>query len=139
MDVPVLPRKVWQRALGICATRAPGDAAAWSVAAGRILVDVDRVPELGPEDSAVRLEGRGLPERILLVHGADGGYRAYVNRCGHGGRRLDPVPGTGFLQCCSMGKSTYEAGGAVVSGPASRALEPRSVTVEGTRIEIALS
>ena len=43
-----------------------------------------------------------ITARTLVVHGDDGTFHAFANRCRHMGRRLDPVPGTETVQCCSV-------------------------------------
>jgi nitrite reductase/ring-hydroxylating ferredoxin subunit len=90
---------------------------------GQLMIDLNRVPELSNPGGAIRLEGLNLPERILVVHGDDGQFRAFRNRCRHMGRRLDPVPGTQAVQCCSISKSTYSYEGSVVYGPAKGPVE----------------
>jgi nitrite reductase/ring-hydroxylating ferredoxin subunit len=106
-----------KRILGICETKAPKDASCWSYNGNQIEIDLSRAPELDSEGGALRLEGRGLPERVLLVHGRDGEFHAYRNRCTHMGRRLDPQPGDKPVQCCSVSKSGFEYSGSVISGP----------------------
>jgi len=101
---------------------------AWTYASGTLKVALDRVPELREQSGGIRIESEDLPVRVLIIHGDDGVYRAYENRCGHGGRRLDHVGGTGTLMCCSMGKSAYDYSGTVTGGPADKPL--RSFQVE---------
>jgi nitrite reductase/ring-hydroxylating ferredoxin subunit len=99
-------------------------------------VDLTRVPELAEPNRAVRLEKKGFPDRFLLIHGDDGRYYAFKNRCIHGGRRLDPIPGTRHVQCCSIGRSTYDYSGKVLSGPAKGPLEALPVRIEDGRVVI---
>ncbi|HPO14955.1 MAG TPA: Rieske 2Fe-2S domain-containing protein [Candidatus Hydrogenedentes bacterium] len=120
MAVKTLKRSFWQRLLGKPVTSPPLDASCWSFSEGKVVVDLSRAPELSKPGSAVRLEGVDLPKRILVVHGDDGEYYAFCNQCGHGGRRLDPVPETNTIQCCSIGKSTYSYEGKVLAGPAKK-------------------
>ena len=46
----------------------------------------------------MRLEGKGLDPRLLVVHGDDGHYHAIANRCTHMGRRIDTIAGSNTLQ-----------------------------------------
>ena len=117
MDTPSTDRNLFQRLLGLCATRPPADRGAWTFDGDRIVIDLNRAPELAAPHGAIRLEKNGLPERVLVVHGDDG-FHAFRNRCTHAGRRLDPVPGHGCVQCCSIGKSTFDWEGQVLSGSA---------------------
>jgi nitrite reductase/ring-hydroxylating ferredoxin subunit len=133
-----LKRNLFQRILGLCATPPPRDPGCWRLENGRVVVDLARAPELAAPDGGLRLEGAGLSQRILVVRGGDGTYRAFRNRCTHAGRRLDPMPGEGRVQCCSVGKSTFDAAGRRVSGSAKKDLPTFPVAVEGDRLVIAL-
>lgn len=84
----------FKRLLGICNTRKPVNEACWSYADGKIHIELDEAPELKAPDGAIRLEGKGLPHRILVVRGPDLQWYAFKNRCTHMGRRIDPLPGT---------------------------------------------
>ena len=101
MEVKFLQRNIFQRILGLPATAKPQDADCWSYADGKLTLDLKRVPELEKPGGAIRLEGRNLPERILVIFGEDEKFYVFRNRCTHvGHRRLDPVPGTKTIQCC---------------------------------------
>ena len=115
-----LKRGIFQRLFGICATPKPADEGCWTYCDGRVVIDLERTPELSEPLGALRLEKGGLPHRVLVVHGQDGTFHAFENRCRHVGRRLDPVPETDTVQCCSVSKSTYDYTGNVVSGPVKK-------------------
>ncbi len=66
----------------------------WNYDKGKLVIDLRKVPELQNQGGAIRLEGKNLPARILVVLGEDEKYHAYRNKCPHfGHRRLDPLPG----------------------------------------------
>jgi nitrite reductase/ring-hydroxylating ferredoxin subunit len=109
---------IFKRIFGISETRPPGDQGCWTFSDGKVNVDLSRAPELQGQGGAIRLEGGGLPARVLLVHGTDGQYHAFLNKCTHFGRRLDPLPGQPQVRCCSVNKSTFDYDGGKVSGPA---------------------
>lgn len=138
MEVKILKRSFLQRLFGISATKPPADLGCWSYGAGKVLVDLRRAPELSQPGGAIRLEGKNLPERVLVVHGDDGNYYAFRNRCKHMGRRLDPVPATGTVQCCSVSKSTYGYDGGVVYGPAKEAVATFKTEVQDGQLVIIL-
>jgi nitrite reductase/ring-hydroxylating ferredoxin subunit len=138
MEVPVIKRNPFQRLLGRCVTRPPADPGCWKVGNGHVDIDLSRAPELVGEPGAVRLEGAGLDPRILVFRGGDGEYHAVENKCKHGGRRLDPVPGSDLVQCCSVGKSTFDYGGRPVYGAAKAAVSVYCVRVEGDKLVIDL-
>jgi nitrite reductase/ring-hydroxylating ferredoxin subunit len=139
MKPKCLKRNIFQRLFGLCATPRPADEGCWTYSSGRIEIDLSRAPELATPLGAFRLEKRGLPTRVLVIHGEDGLFHAFQNRCRHVGRRLDPVPGTSTVQCCSVNKSTYDYEGNVVSGPVTEGVTAYEVqTDEDGRLVITL-
>jgi nitrite reductase/ring-hydroxylating ferredoxin subunit len=121
MDIKFLKRSFFQRLLGIPATAKPEIDSCWNYDNGKLTISLSKVPELKTPGGAARFEGKNLPVRVLVVYGEDGEYRAFQNRCTHmGHRRLDPVPGTSTVQCCSVNKSTYDSDGNKIFGPAPR-------------------
>lgn len=134
----ILKRNFFQRLLGRPATPLPGDPGCWRYADGVVTVDLKRAPELAEPSGALRVEGPDVPRRVLVFHGEDGQYYAVCNKCTHGGRRLDPDPAEGSLQCCSVGKTTYNYDGEVLRGPAPNQLHRFSVTVDGDSLRVTL-
>ncbi len=120
-------RSLLQRIFGVTAT---GTAAqgSWSLDGKNIRIDLSRIPELSIPGTGVRIEGKELADRFLLIHGTDGEFHVFSNRCRHGGRRLDPHDDG--LRCCSVGKATYDLGGGVLSGPAKKNLKKYSIRKE---------
>ena len=114
-EITFLRRGFFQRLLGKCVTELPVNADCWSFTDGIITVDLNRAPELEPVAGALRIESDALPERILVVYGEDCQYHAFKNHCSHSKRRLDPVPGTETVQCCSIGKSTFDYSGKILN------------------------
>ena len=137
METKTLHRNIIQRLFGICATKKPLDAGCWAFENGKLVVDLDRAPELKDPGGAIRIEDKTLPERVVIVHGIDGGYFAFKNRCTHAGRRLDPVPGTQHVQCCSIGKSTFDYDGKRLSGTAEKPVTTYAVDVEDKKLIVA--
>ncbi len=131
-------RNIFQRLMGMCATKTPQDAGCWTAGDGKIVLDLARAPELAESNGALRLEGKGSPERVLVIKGDDGEFHAFRNRCTHAGRRLDPVPGTGQVQCCSVGKSTFDYAGKRISGSAKKDAIPLPVAADGGKLVITL-
>jgi nitrite reductase/ring-hydroxylating ferredoxin subunit len=139
MAIQFLKRSLFQRLLGIPATAKPVDETCWQYTGGKLCIDLGKASELTPPGGVLRCEGRDLPQRVLVVHGEDGEFRAYHNRCTHQGRRLDPVPGTGTVQCCSMNKSTFDTGGNQIHGPAPQPVARFAVERDGGRLVVAVS
>lgn len=137
-QVKFLKRGLFQRLRGKCATSEPYDPDAWTYSSGRILLDLNRTPELWKLGGAIRLEGKGLPHRVLIVRSQENEFHAFLNSCTHFGRRLDPVPDTDTVQCCSMGKSTFDLAGRKIFGPAKQALVRFAIETESAKLVISL-
>ncbi|MEW6262084.1 MAG: Rieske (2Fe-2S) protein [Thermodesulfobacteriota bacterium] len=127
------------RILGLSQTRPPADAGCWRYDSPRLEIALSRAPELQANGSAIRIEGRGLPVRVLVLRGPDGGYHAFRNKCTHAGRRLDVPTGQPLLECCSVGRSRFQYDGQCVSGPAKGPIGPLPVKVDGDRLIIELT
>jgi nitrite reductase/ring-hydroxylating ferredoxin subunit len=126
-----------KRIFGICETPLLNEPGAWNLNGRELEIDLKRVQPLDRPGGAVRLEGAGVTERILIVRVEDGGYRAFRNRCTHMGRRIDPVDGGRRLECCSVSKSGFDAEGRLLTGPAGGNLKRLETRVqEGTLIVI---
>jgi nitrite reductase/ring-hydroxylating ferredoxin subunit len=139
MTTKFLNRSFFQRIFGLPTTSKPLNPQCWSFSDGKILIDLSRATELKKPGGALRLEGGGLPRRVLVLHGDDGNFHAFHNRCTHiGHRRLDPVPGQGTVQCCSIGKSTYNYDGKKVYGLPTGPIITFKVEVEGERLVVFL-
>jgi nitrite reductase/ring-hydroxylating ferredoxin subunit len=137
MTVKFLERSIWQRIFGISATDKPQDESGWHYEAGQLTIRLDRISELTRPGTAVRFEGKRLPARVLVVFGEDRQYRAFHNRCTHlGHRRLDYVPGTETVQCCSVNKSTYAFDGEKIHGPAPQSIRTYPVDVDEGELRI---
>ncbi len=130
---------LFKRIFGISVTSIPGDAGCFSFRDGVIEVDLARAAELSSPGSALRLESADLPDRLMLLHGLDGTYRAYTNHCACSGWRIDPVPGEHKVQCCTLARSTYDYDGKKLSGPAKDDLTSHAVVVEGEKLTITLT
>ena len=129
---------IFTRLLGICKTKLPMDSGCWTVEGNKVTLELKRAPELAASDGALRLEGKGLPFRVLVVRGKVGGFYAYRNKCSHMGRRLDPVPGGNQLECCSVSRSTFNLDGRAVHGPAKEHVGVLALEEQGKTLIIYL-
>jgi nitrite reductase/ring-hydroxylating ferredoxin subunit len=127
-----------KRVLGICRTQPPTDRDCWKAGDGKIEVDLARAAELGQPGGAIRLEGGGLADRVLLLKADDGVFHAFVNKCSHAGRRLDPLPGEALVECCSVGKSRFDYTGERRSGSAKKAIKSLQVEAHEGKLIISL-
>ena len=134
-----LKRSMWQRIFGISASDKPRNEDGWNYESGKLTINLARIPELTQAGTAVRFEGKNLPSRVLVVCDDDKQYQAFQNRCTHlGHRRLDYVPGTQTVQCCSVNKSTYGFDGERIRGPAPRSIRTYPVEVGADELRIRI-
>lgn len=137
MATTILKRNIFQRMLGIPATKTPANAGCWRYSDGIVTVDLNGAPELNAPWGAICLGDDTLPDRVLVFRDDEDQFHAVQNRCSHAGRRLDPVPGQEAVQCCSIGKSTYNvADGSVVSGSAQEPIKIYAVEQQGGTLTI---
>ena len=132
-------RNIFQRLFGKCATQPPQDASCWKFENGQVIIDLAKASELAQSGRGIRLESEEPPVNLLVIRGDDGSYYAFENKCAHGGRKLDPVPGGGTVQCCSVGKSTYDYNGKVLKGAAQEDIVSYPVRSEDGSLYITLS
>ncbi|MBC2716904.1 MAG: Rieske (2Fe-2S) protein [Desulfobacteraceae bacterium] len=140
MNIKFLNRSFFQRLFGKPVTPETKNLNSWDFANGKLRIDLEKTPELKTPGHALRFEDRNLPVRVLVVFGENKTYRAYQNRCTHiGHRRLDPVPGTQTVQCCSINKSTYDLDGNQIYGPAPHPITTYKTSVENNRLIVTIS
>lgn len=116
--------------LGRCDTR-PLSRDYWGIEGPAVRVKLSQMPEPLKTGGAVYLEGRGLLAPILVLRAEDDRYLAFMNKCTHFGRRLDPVPGKPLVRCCSVNHSTFGYDGNKISGPAKAPLTRYEVEHSG--------
>ncbi len=138
MTTKILKRNIFQRIFGIPATQPPAEAGGWVYKDGKLTIDLNRTPELSEPWGAIQLENGDIPVKVLIFQDGEGGYRAFRNHCEHAGRKLDPVPGTETVQCCSIGKSAYDYDGKVLSGSSEKPITQYTVKLENGKLEIQL-
>jgi nitrite reductase/ring-hydroxylating ferredoxin subunit len=130
---------LFKAVLGICETP-PLDGALWTTDGKQATIKLAEASALAPAGAAARLEGDGLPARVLIVHADGDEYLAIENRCTHiGHRRLDPVEGQRELRCCSVGHSVFDHEGSRVSGPAKDPLRLFPVDKRGDELVVTLA
>ena len=136
MTTKTLKRNIFQRIFGIPATKPPADAGCWVIKGDKSTINLNQTPELSVPWGAIQVEDGDIPVKMLVFQDVEGGYRAIHNHCEHAGRKLDPVPGTETVQCCSIGKPTYDYDGKVLSGSSEKPITQYTVKVENGKLEI---
>jgi len=140
MAIKFVKRSLFQRVCGISETQKPAKGDCWNYADGKLVINLQEATELRTAGSAIRFEGDNLPVRVLVVNSENGEYRAYLNKCTHfGHRRLDPVPGTDTVQCCSINKSTYDSEGNRIFGPAPHSIKRYPVEQNDEKLIVLIS
>jgi cytochrome b6-f complex iron-sulfur subunit len=136
MPTPLSTTNPLKRLLCLSMSPPPEDPGCVSIRGDAVTIDLSRAGVLGSPGGALRLDDERLPDRVLVVHGVDGVFRAFRNRCACGGFRVDPVPGEEKIRCCTLMQSTYDYAGKRLSGSARKDLDVLPVTGESGRLEI---
>ena len=139
MSYKTSKRNIFQRIMGKPITVAPADATCWQVDGSRLSIDLARAPELATPYGAISLDGEALDHKVMVMRDGQEGYRAFENKCAHGGRRLDPVEGTETVCCCSMGKAVYDYDGQVLAGSADGPIKVFPVMAENGSLTVDLT
>ena len=100
------------------------------VMGGQLRLRLADFPELAAMegDGAIRVQPAGREEAILILATANGGFTALSPICTHRGCTVDV---SGARLVCPCHGSTYDRAGAVLRGPAERALASYPVRREG--------
>jgi Rieske Fe-S protein len=102
------------------------------VAAGRVRIRLADHPELARADGAIKLQPAGLPDPVYVL-ALGGDFAAVSPICTHRGCTVDV---SGARLVCPCHGSTYDRGGAVLKGPAQRALHRFPLTRSGDELVI---
>lgn len=132
-------RNIFQRIMGKPLTGGPADDECWRVEDGQLRIDLARARELASPYGAISFEDASLPGQVLVLRDGRDAFHAVENKCTHGGRRLDPVPGTETVCCCSMGKSVFDYEGNLLAGSAEEPLKVYPVSEDDGWLTINLA
>ncbi len=105
---------------GVSATETIPDYA-WKLSDNKMIIDLAKSECLALPGGAGKLSvdtGDETPTKLIVLHVHEGEFKAFSDRCTHGGRELNFLKDEEKLQCSSFGKSTYNLKGHAVSGPA---------------------
>lgn len=102
---------------------------------GRITLRLSEHPELRVGGGSLTIQPTGLPDPLLVLRVGEGRYAVLSPICTHRGCTVE-VAGD-RLECPCHG-STYDRQGAVLVGPAERALARFAARVDGDRLVIDL-
>ncbi len=131
-------RTILHRVFGISFTEELENKNSWTYQGGKLSIKLAQIPELSSLGGAVQIDDNLLPEKVLVIHGADGNYYSFKNVCPHAGRKIDVLKGTMNLECCSISESTFDYEGKVLSGPAKESLTSYLLTVDANQLTITL-
>ena len=91
-----------------------------------------------PANSVLNNDGGSLiTQNIIVINTGSSNYSALSSICTHQGCTVAFNSGAANIQCPCHG-SVYTTAGAVVAGPAPRALKSYPVTLDGTTLTITL-
>jgi nitrite reductase/ring-hydroxylating ferredoxin subunit len=78
--------------------------------------------------------------KIIVVHHEPGKYKAFSDRCTHGGRELNYQHEKGQLQCSSFGHSSFKlSNGHVIKGPAEGPLAIYPVQIIDNSLKLIIA
>ena len=103
------------------------------VSAGRVRLALADFPDLARPLGAIRIQPNGMEDPVIVLAEPDGGFRALSPICTHRGCTVD-VRGERLV--CPCHGSTYNRVGAVLRGPAERALTRFPVMRDGEHLVI---
>ncbi len=72
-------------------------------------------------------------EKVVVTQPTEGDFKAFTAVCTHQGCTVGSVKGD-TIQCNCHGSQSNAADGKVKKGPASKALAPKNITVEGNKL-----
>ena len=139
MSYKTSKRNIFQRIMGKPITDGPADAGCWQVDGSTLSIDLARATELAAPYGAISLEGETLAHKVLVMRDGQDGFHAFENKCAHGGRGLDPVPGTETVCCCSLGKSVFDYDGQALAGSAGGPISVYAVVADNGRLTVDLA
>ena len=87
----------------------------------KLILDLNRIECLSDVGGAGKLSFTSSDDeiKIIVLHHEAGKYKAFSDRCTHGGRELNYKHSEETLQCSSFGRSTFKlTNGHVIKGPA---------------------
>lgn len=129
---------MWDRIRGISHTPRLENPDAWAYSSPTLTLDLALIPELAEPSSAVQLDEDALPDPLLIVHGSDAEFYVFINKCPHGGRKID-LKSDGKLLCTSISRSSFDYEGTVLDGPAEEPLTVYELAHEGDQLTITLA
>lgn len=91
---------------------------------GRVIVALSGVEALQGVGGSAKFtlsDKEGSERKVIILHVADGEYRAFADSCTHNGKELNYLHAEGKLVCCGR-SSQFDLGGNAIRGPAEDAL-----------------
>jgi nitrite reductase/ring-hydroxylating ferredoxin subunit len=106
-----------------------------------VVLDLKKIPSLKTVGGSVKIEIEDRkydPLKLLVVRVGDGEYKAFLDKCTHGGREMEYAGENKTLTCVSFGHSRFDDGGKVLEGPAEKPLRLFPARVDGDRLVISV-
>jgi Rieske Fe-S protein len=125
-------------ALPPCCTTPPVPSAAVRIEDRRILIDLDRVPELRAAGGSARIVDETRQLNLIVVHDGKRHFAALDRPCTHGNGPVAYKPKHHTVQCTCWGRSEFALDGRVLAGPAKRPLRTYATRLDGGTLEISL-
>jgi cytochrome b6-f complex iron-sulfur subunit len=113
---------------------------AWNVENGNLVIDLNQAESLKEPGGSGKLTivdpESGEKIKIIVIQPGEGEYKAFADRCTHGGRELNYLHDKKQLKCSSFGQSTFTLQGEAVKGPAKDPVDIYDLHVAGDHITI---
>jgi nitrite reductase/ring-hydroxylating ferredoxin subunit len=122
----------------LCCTTPEVDPASVRFESGRLLVDLDRAPELRRPGSAAAIVDLARGVNVLVACVSERRHVALDRACTHGGAMCAYNHGRRTLQCTSLNHAEYDLDGTLLHGRTHGNLRAYRVRREGSWLEIAL-
>lgn len=121
-------------------TQAPEiDSDAYSIEGNRVVVVLDKAPELAEVGGSVTIVDDNLPNYLIIARAEETDYVVASSQCSHRGMALGYDHDAKCFRCSSAGKSTFKLDGSVVKGPAEKPLKIYRSSLEQGLLIINLS
>ena len=99
-----------------CCRTPPAPAGSFSTVPGRIVVDLQKAPELRRTGAAVSVVDEARKLNLILIHADRGHYVAMDRSCTHNGAQCTYDPKRRTLQCTSLNHAEYDLRGTLLHG-----------------------
>jgi nitrite reductase/ring-hydroxylating ferredoxin subunit len=111
----------------------------FSVKGNILRLKLDKIPALKEAGSSVQLDVADNGKNLIIIHESDNEYKAFEDKCTHGGRELEYKTDEKVLRCVSFGHSEFDIEGRVTKGPAEADILTFPTTLDNNELFIDIA